>query len=173
MLTHNILCATHTSLHSQFPNQNTIMNKPQPTIRLARESDIHAILSLFLTSFRQFPLFDYLFSPLNKNLDLAHDTVFYWRRRLIVGLLDPETSIIVAEAPKGELRAVEGEEGDERYKQAVDSLEWTERNGLSTTDGKNVVVGFAIWKVRRGESGDVYRDFGLGCPTMWSRFRSK
>jgi hypothetical protein len=131
------------------------MSKPQVIIRLALQSDIPAILSLFLTSFRQFPLFEYLFSPLNKNLDFAHDAVFHWRRRLIVGLLDPETSIIIAEASAEQLQPVEGDESDAQYKQAVNTLKWTERHGLSTTsltNGKNVIVGFAIWRIRRGKS---------------------
>jgi len=152
------------------------MSKSRITIRLAQESDIPAIHSLFLTSFRQFPLFEYLFSPLNRNLDFAHDTVFYWRKRLIIGLLNPETSIIVAEAPAGHLQAVEGDESDSRYKQAVSTLKWTESNGLSTTsatNSKNVVVGFAIWRIRKGESESGVRDWGLGSPSMWSRLRSK
>jgi len=69
------------------------------SIRLARESDLTAILALLLTSFRQFPLFDFLYSPLDEDFDVAHDTVFFWRRRLLLDFLDPEASVIVAEAP--------------------------------------------------------------------------
>jgi hypothetical protein len=141
------------------------------TLRLAIESDIPAITSLFLTSFRQFPLFAYLLSPLNTNLDYAHDTIWYWRRRLIVGLLDPGTQIVVAEAEKGSLSIVEGP--GEAWEQGMQTLEWAERNGLftSTKDGKEV-VGFAIWRVRRGES-DEGVDLGVEAASFWGRFRSK
>ena len=47
---------------------------------------------------------------------------------MIVGLLDPETSIIVAEAPTKDLQAVEGDESDSQYEQAANTLKCTERN---------------------------------------------
>jgi hypothetical protein len=131
------------------------------TLRPAIESDVPAITSLFLTSFRQFPLFAYLLSPLNTNLDHAHDTIWYWRRRLIVGLLDPGTQIVVAEAEKGSLEVVEGR--GEAWEQGMQTLEWVERNGLSTT---------TIWRVRRGE-GNEGGGLGVVAPSFWSRFRSK
>jgi hypothetical protein len=68
-------------------------------VRQAREDDLSAILALLLTSFRQFPLFDFLYSPLNKDFSFAQDTLFFWRRRLLLDLLDPEAAVIVAEAP--------------------------------------------------------------------------
>jgi len=141
------------------------------TLRLATESDIPAITSLFLTSFRQFPLFAYLFSPLTTNLDYAHDTVWYWRRRLIVGLLDPATQIVIAEAESGSLNVVES--GGETWERGLQTLEWTERNSLSTVseDGKEV-VGFAIWRVKKGES-DEGAELGVIAPSLWNRFRSK
>jgi hypothetical protein len=141
------------------------------TLRLATESDIPAITSLFLTSFRQFPLFAYLFSPLNTNLEFAHDTAWYWRRRLIVGLLDPGTQIVVAEVEKGSLKVVEGEGED--WEQGLQTLEWAERNGLFTTtkDGKEI-VGFTIWRVRRSES-DEGSELGVEAPSFLGRLRSK
>jgi hypothetical protein len=126
---------------------------PGVSIRLAQESDLTAVLALLLTSFRQFPLFDFLYSPLNENFDVAHDTVFFWRRRLLLDLLDPETSVIVAEAPLDSLVSARVEEPDSQadpiYQKSLGALGWTQRNGLSTRStltGENVVVGFAVWR---------------------------
>lgn len=131
------------------------------SIRPAHESDLTAILALLLTSFRQFPLFDFLYSPLNKNFDVARDTVFFWRRRLMLDLLDPEASVIVAEAPLDSLVSVLGGEPDDQndpiYQKSVAALDWTERNGLparSTLNQDNCIVGFAIWRFRKGENSD-------------------
>jgi hypothetical protein len=76
---------------------------PNPTVRPATESDLPALLSLLLTSFRQFPLFSFLYAPLDADLSAARDTVFFWRRRLLRGLLDPRVSIVVAEVAEGEV----------------------------------------------------------------------
>jgi hypothetical protein len=129
------------------------------SIRLATEDDIRAILALLLTSFRQFPLFDFLYSPLNDNLNAAHDTVFFWRRRLLLSLFDPDVSIVVAEAPASSLAAsanamTDEEQNDPVFKQSVRAFEWTERNGLlsvSPSSEENAIVGFAIWRFRAGE----------------------
>jgi hypothetical protein len=129
------------------------------SIRLATEDDIGAILALLLTSFRQFPLFDFLYSPLNRDLNFASDTVFFWRRRLLLGLLDPEVSIIVSEAPASSLTTsanaiTDEEQNDPIFKQSVRAFEWTERNGLlnvSPSSTENAIVGFAIWRFRAGE----------------------
>ncbi|PMD53092.1 uncharacterized protein K444DRAFT_619758 [Hyaloscypha bicolor E] len=131
------------------------------SIRPAHKSDLTAIVALLLTSFRQFPLFDFLYSPLNRNFDVAHDTVFFWRRRLLLDLLDPEASVIVAEAPLNSLVSVLGGEPDDQndpiYQKSVAALDWTERNGLparSTLSQDNCIVGFAIWRFRKGGNSD-------------------
>src|SRR5438045_3164372 len=110
---------------------------PKVSIRRALESDINAIVALLLTSFRQFPLFDFLYAPLNENFDVAHDTVFFWRRRLLLDLLDPEVTILVAEAPLDSLTVQAGsihdeEQGYHILMQSRRALEWVERNGLLT-----------------------------------------
>lgn len=129
------------------------------SIRLAREGDLAAILTLLLTSFRQFPLFDFLYSPLDTNFDFAQDTVYFWRRRLLLDLLDPEASVIVAEAPLDSLVSARvGEpssENDPIHQKSTAALDWTERNGLSTRSTfaqDNAIVGFAIWRFRNGEN---------------------
>jgi hypothetical protein len=125
------------------------------SVRLAREGDLSAILALLLTSFRQFPLFDFLYSPLDNDFDVAHDTLFFWRRRLLLDLLDPEAAVIVAEAPLDCL-AVSASSGDddEVYQKSLKAQEWTEKNGLSTKSSSTKgcsIVGFAIWRFRLGE----------------------
>lgn len=125
------------------------------SVRLAREGDLSAILVLLLTSFRQFPLFEFLYSPLDNNFDVAHDTLFFWRRRLLLDLLDPEAAVIVAEAPLDSLVISAGfGDGDEIYQKSVKAQEWTEKNGLSTKSSSTKgysIVGFAIWRFRLGE----------------------
>jgi len=132
---------------------------PGVSIRLAQESDLTAILALLLTSFRQFPLFDFLYSPLNENFNVARDTVFFWRRRLLLDLLDPETTVIVAEAPLNNLVSANAGEADGQtdpiYQKSLGALVWTEKNGLSTRstlNGDNFVIGFAIWRFMGMES---------------------
>lgn len=71
-------------------------------VREAVEADIPAIISLQLTSFRQFPLFYVLYSPIETKPDNARDTVFYWRWRLLLDLLDPDCLILVADLPLSE-----------------------------------------------------------------------
>jgi hypothetical protein len=134
------------------------------SIRLAREGDLTAILALLLTSFRQFPLFDFLYSPLDTNFDFAQDTVYFWRRRLLLDLLDPEASVIVAEAPLDSLASARvGEpcsENDPINQKSAAALDWTECNGLSTRSTLaqgNAIVGFAIWRFRNGENTESRR----------------
>lgn len=124
-------------------------------VRLAQEGDLSAILALLLTSFRQFPLFDFLYSPLDHDFDFAHDTMFFWRRRLLLDLLDPEAAVIVAEAPLDSL-TISASSGDSNkvYQKSLKAQEWTEKNGLSTKSSSTKgcsIVGFAIWRFRPGE----------------------
>ena len=50
-------------------------------VRPATAADLPAVETLLLTSYRQFPLFSYLYAPLYRNLDWARDTRFFWRRQ--------------------------------------------------------------------------------------------
>jgi hypothetical protein len=153
------------------------------SIRPATEADIPAVLSLLLTSFRQFSLFSFLYSPLNTNKDAAFDTIWVWRRRLLLGLLDPNAAIVVAEVDddvpatltktEGDIQRTEDRMVDESWKM----LEWvTTRGGLtqkSTADGKGrTIVGFAIWRVRVGEK--VEKSETIGGKKGWiAMLRSK
>ena len=72
-------------------------SSPSPKLRYATAADVPAILALLLTSFRQFPLFDFLYSPLRQDLDRAVDTLFFWRRRVALAISDPDSAVVVAE----------------------------------------------------------------------------
>jgi hypothetical protein len=135
---------------------STEANTPQVIVREAEEADIPAILSLLLTSFRQFPLFTYLYSPLDENKDAARDTIFFWRRRILLGLLDPSVEIIVAEVPEAlsPAAATSGDAEDLVELESQRMLDWVELNGTLSQASKKtpgrVVVSFAIWKDREG-----------------------
>jgi hypothetical protein len=140
---------------------------PPITVRLATESDLPALLSILLTSFRQSPLFAFLYSPLDTDLSAAHDTIFFWRRRLLLDLLDPSTTILVAEmAPDAERnerpKSTDGREMEMSsiVRESWRMLGWVEEeawlNQESGVDGDaeegRMVVGFAIWGVRVGHA---------------------
>lgn len=133
------------------------MSSPRPLIRPATEADLPAILSLLLTSFRQFSLFSFLYSPLDTNKDAAFDTIWVWRRRLLLGLLDPSVAIIVAEIDEEVSPTLSrtSREGEEIVEESWKMLEWVETRGAlsqsSTTERGKMVIGFAIWRVRVGE----------------------
>jgi hypothetical protein len=139
------------------------MASSKTSIRIATEADLPAIISLLLTSFRQFSLFSFLHSPLCTNKDAAFDTIWVWRRRLLLGLLDPTVSIIVAELDEGvastltkhevvdDCREVRG------YSIAEESwrmLNWVETIGSlsqrSAVQNGKIILGFAIWRLRSG-----------------------
>lgn len=148
------------------------------TVRRAKESDIPAILALLLTSFRQFPLFSLLYSPLYTDKAAALDTVFFWRRRLLLDLLSVTSEIIVAEvpqshAPQSSKPTNDGlHDLDELEDESWRMLDWCTTQGrlgqASTTNPGLVVVGFAIWEFREGEApttgklnSDVSKNVGL------------
>lgn len=135
------------------------------SIRLATESDIPAILSLLLTSFRQLPLFSILYSPLYEDKSAAHDTLFFWGRRVLLDLLGEGTEIIVAEVSREQCPAAESVtpptakephegERDEIKDESWQMLDWcvtkARLSQVSTKDPQNVIVGFAIWEFRKG-----------------------
>jgi hypothetical protein len=147
---------------------------PTPTLRLATESDLPALLSLLLTSFRQFALFRFLYAPLDTDLSAAKDTIFFWRRRLLLEVLDPGAEVVVAEVEEDLGRegrpgiSVAREDGQQQQqlvgladveKDSWRMLDWiTARGELSqasqTTPG-SLVVGFAIWNVRVGHAASI------------------
>jgi hypothetical protein len=136
---------------------NMAHNTDTPVIvRQAEEIDIPAIVSLVLTSFRQFPLFNYLYSPLDNDKDNANDTVFFWGRRILLGILDSATSIVVAEVPRALSPTIDSPSNVQATVEleSWQMLEWVLQNPkLSQASQKtpgNIIVGFAIWKDRLG-----------------------
>lgn len=135
---------------------------PIGRLRQAQESDIPAIISIFLTSFRLHPLFSYLHSPLQENLSFAADTVFFWRRRLQLFILDPSIDLRVVVVPpeilhteglKERSHTDEDDETQREIRKSWEMLRWANGEGglrgdnMSTSD---LVVGFATWTVRKG-----------------------
>jgi hypothetical protein len=123
------------------------------SLREATIDDIPALLSLLLTSFRRFPLFDILYDPLHTNLDYASDTIYFWHWRLKSSLRnDPSATIIVAEVDNSveiPLHPPASSEILQIDRDSWDMLRWVNSTaGLSQstkTNGKTM-VGFAVWK---------------------------
>jgi hypothetical protein len=145
------------------------MAKDGVNIRPATPQDLSALTTLVVTSYRQFPLFNYLYSPLSVNRNNATDTLWFWRRRILLEMLDPNSRVIVAEADQSTLTGVSldhhedienhkdaVEVEDPRFKESQEMLEWTRRklgrDPQMTSNGR-VIVGFAIWFVRSPEGG--------------------
>lgn len=113
--------------------------------RQAQETDIPKIVSLVLTSFRQSPLFDFLYSALRDNIDYAHDTVCFWSRRVQGAICDPSASVMVAECESSFLPHDSGQSGDEPWRM----LRWiTNRAKLLqlSLSADTVSVAFTTWR---------------------------
>jgi hypothetical protein len=126
--------------------------KLEPTLRLADNSDVPAILSLLLTSFRSFPLFDLLYSPLQENKDYALDTIFFWGRRVKLAIGDSHSSVLVAEVPQDAAQSIASwKDRHEGNGEAWEMLEWARTRGRleQAVPAKNTaIVGFTIWRWR-------------------------
>jgi hypothetical protein len=127
-------------------------------IRPALESDIPTLLTIFLTSFRLHPLFTYLHFPLQANPSLASDTIFFWRRRLKLFILDPRVDLVVLVVPRNVVESQKVREVDEvtevgeEIGKSWEMLRWAQTEGGLGDDkeSEEVVVGFATWAVRKG-----------------------
>jgi hypothetical protein len=125
-------------------------------IRPATHKDLLAISVLVLTSFRQFPLFSFLYSPLNVNRDYATDTLWFWSRRVQLEMLNPDARVTVAEVDKN-VEATSREDSsevDEIVTESWEMFEWvTKRYGVEPQEihGGKVIVGFAIWRTKQPE----------------------
>jgi GNAT superfamily N-acetyltransferase len=169
-------------------------DKPIPTIRNATEQDIPAIVSLVLTSFRQFPLFAFLYSPLDDSKDAAHDTIFFWSRRVLVDLLDPAATVQVAELAHESLPTSQAadQSDDPIAEESWRMWEWLQQNSRLSQASKStpgtLIVGFTIWKDRPGvaDSADkqapVHKATWMGMlrtmlvnleTTLWSRLYTR
>jgi hypothetical protein len=149
----------------------SIENSGPVSLRLATENDIASIITLLLTSFRQFSLFDYLYSPLHQDLDNAKDTIFFWTRRVKLALTDPSSAVVVAE--------LSGDGVDQPARQTTASasssqmLHWIESNASElprrSDGGKNAppVVGFAIWRWKNlGPEKHIFAGEGMPRPSF-------
>jgi hypothetical protein len=142
------------SAHSPFPI----------TIRRATPSDIPALVTLILTSFRQIPTFQALHTPLLTKKSFAHDTVYFWRRRLLLAILDSDTNLDVVEVRKDDLTNFDEEdggrvfgkdiEGEDHWRQGWNWLFWCRVHAglsqISSVDSGKVIVGVAGWRIQRG-----------------------
>lgn len=97
------ICSSFAPIY-RIGNPLSLMTKNRPamlhttlSISHATPAHIPALIALLLTSFRQFPLFATLYSPLDENLEFASDATWFWTSRLQLELLDPQSSVIVAE----------------------------------------------------------------------------
>jgi GNAT superfamily N-acetyltransferase len=120
------------------------------SIRVATHDDVAAMICLLLTSFRRFPLFDYLYSPLKEDCARAYDTIYFWTRRMRLALLDPSTMVVVAETFHIEdVAFIPDDTLNARNRESQNILDWL---GKNTTLSQNIVrsgstvVGFAIWR---------------------------
>jgi ribosomal protein S18 acetylase RimI-like enzyme len=157
---------------------STQPDEPIPTIRDATEGDIPAIVSLVLTSFRQFPLFAFLYNPLYNNKDAARDTIFFWSRRVLIDLLDPTTTVQVAELANDILptaRAAD-QSDDPIAEESWRMLEWLQRNSRLSQASKSspgaIIVGFTIWKDRPGVDESAAREDPVPQATWMSMLRT-
>jgi len=119
-------------------------------LREATAEDVPALLSLLLTSFRRFPLFDILYWPLHTDKENALDTIYFWGRRLQNALWNASATIVVAEILTSD--TIPDKPGTPVNQLDQDS--WEMFNWISSipefsqhnpATGKTV-VGFALWR---------------------------
>jgi hypothetical protein len=128
-----------------------VVMKFTPTVRLATQADVPAIISLLLTSFRSFPLFDFLYSPLRTDKNNAFDTVFFWSRRVKLAISNPLSAVVVAELPASSVN--EHVQNGDRPKTGEPwlMLDWVQTRARLQQRAKTTgmfIVGFAIWQWR-------------------------
>lgn len=125
-------------------------------LRRAEATDVPAIVMLVLTSFRQFPLFSFLYSPLYEDKSRAKDTIRIWKRRVLLDLLDPATCVVVAELPKciAATYSLNKNVDDLADDESWQMLDWINKTQMLTQSSTNhpdsLIVGFAIWNDRQG-----------------------
>ena len=150
-------------------------------VRPANSADLPQVVDLVLTSFRQFPLFDYLYAPLRTNLDGARDTRFYWRRRFQLAMLQPGATVLVAEtnAPLPAASELQARRKDvpDYVKESWRMLNWIETQqtpDIQPLEGKRQVCGWAVWMVRKGsKDGQTRKDLAGSRQRWWAWIRSE
>jgi hypothetical protein len=120
------------------------------TLREATTEDIPALLSMLLTSFRRFPLFDYLYAPIRTDQANALDTLYFWDKRLRKTLWDPLSTIIVAEIRDCNLPSAPLEIPTRQIDQdSWGMLRWIYSSKpfpLSDSSSGTALFGFSIWR---------------------------
>jgi hypothetical protein len=168
---HNLICPAQNATHAHRTQVALLSTMPLPiTARKATSSDIPALLTLILTSFRQIPMFQALQSPLVTRKSFAHDTLWFWRRRFLLDLLDNESEIEVVEVDNVSVRQFGGQQSEggqgppcaqgedaenEDWQEGRNWWFWCREHArllgqVSSTDREKVIVGFASWKIRMG-----------------------
>jgi hypothetical protein len=126
------------------------MSQDNIVLRPATSADIPSLATMVLTSFRRFPLFDLMYTPIRSDISLSRITLFYWNLRLRKALLDPSAIVVIAELqspaqlPNQPIDKPETAEDEESWTM----LKWIQtqpRYILPRGDG-NEVVGFALWR---------------------------
>ena len=145
---------------------------PSVRVRPATIADLPAVLNLLLTSYRQFPLFSYLYAPLYKNLDWARDTRFFWRRQLRLTMLQPGATLVIAEtdAPLPDNGPHTAKNDGDEVKESSRMLEWIGAQGqtrVSTQEDDWQVCGWAMWMVRKGCGENRLNDHGGNLQQGW------
>ncbi|KIW07781.1 uncharacterized protein PV09_01707 [Verruconis gallopava] len=135
-------------------------------LREATVDDIPAMLSMLLTSFRRFPLFDYLYAPLHDDVSNASDTLYFWDKRLRKTLWDPSRTIIVAEGRNCGLPSEPREAPTQQIeRESWSMLSWINSSQalpLSSSQTVCTPIGFAVWQWKgmvqaNGGTGHHYR----------------
>jgi hypothetical protein len=125
------------------------MSLSKIVLRQSARQDIPSLVSLVLTSFRQFPLFDFLYLPLRSDISNAHDTIFFWNLRLRKALLDPSAILIVAELPPERLPNTPEDDPRTIDRDSWKMWDWLQSQSKPCFNGGfigNSIVGFALWR---------------------------
>lgn len=125
------------------------MSLSEIVIRRSARQDIPSLVSLVLTSFRRFPLFDFLYTPLRSDINNARDTIFFWNLRLRKALLDPSAIIIVAEVPPEWLPNTPKDDPRTIDQDSWEVWDWLQSQGKPYSNGgfrENSIAGFALWR---------------------------
>jgi len=132
-------------------------------LRLATRDDIPAIVALVLTSYRRFPLFDFLYEPLRRNINNANDTLYFWKRRTKKSLLDHSSQLVVAEIDVPTSWQEPTKSQDPMDEESWRMLRWLQakRKIATSSASKSVVVGFALWRFEGEDSPSPRKSLSL------------
>jgi hypothetical protein len=137
------------------------MSLSEIVLRQSARQDILSLVSLILTSFRRFPLFDFLYSPLRSDINNAHDTIFFWNLRLCKALLNPSAILIVAEVPPERLANIPEDDPRTIDQDSWEMWDWLQSQSKPCFNNgfrENSIAGFALcWRVGANAPRNVCR----------------